>query len=152
MNLELKIPPVILVAIFCILMYQVYVLVPVLRFDYSYSKVFSISLCSLGVFIIVSGVISFRREKTTVNPLRPGEASALVTRGVYRLTRNPMYLGMAVILFAWAVYLSSFFSFVIAGLFIPYMNQYQIKPEERFLIELFGDSYYEYKSRVRCWL
>jgi protein-S-isoprenylcysteine O-methyltransferase Ste14 len=105
-----------------------------------------------GVAVAVGGVMSFRRAKTTVNPLKPETSVALVSTGVYSFTRNPMYLGMVLALFAWALYLSSIWSFVGPVLFALYITRFQIVPEERVLDRLFGTPFAEYKKRVRRWL
>ena len=96
--------------------------------------------------------MSFRRARTTVNPLKPETSAALVSTGVYSFTRNPMYLGMALALFAWAVYLSSVWSLLGPVLFALYITRFQIVPEERVLDGLFGASFAAYKKRVRRWL
>jgi protein-S-isoprenylcysteine O-methyltransferase Ste14 len=98
-------------------------------------------------------VTSFRRAQTTVDPTRPAKASALVVGGVYRLSRNPMYLGFLLLLLAWGVYLSHLPSLLLAPLaFVLYLNRFQITPEERALESLFGDEYRAYKREVRRWL
>ena len=109
-------------------------------------------LIMTGMGVCLFGVISFRRAQTTVNPIKPSQASSLVCSGIYQFSRNPMYLGMALFLSAWAVYLSSALIWLGPIGFILYMNQYQIKPEERALALLFGKAYTEYQSRVRRWL
>jgi protein-S-isoprenylcysteine O-methyltransferase Ste14 len=96
--------------------------------------------------------MSFRRAKTTVNPLKPETSAALVSTGVYSHTRNPMYLGMVLALFAWAVYLSSIWSLVGPAFFVLYITRFQIIPEERALDRLFGAPFAAYKTRVRRWL
>ncbi|GIU38097.1 isoprenylcysteine carboxylmethyltransferase family protein [Shewanella schlegeliana] len=109
-------------------------------------------LLAFGVFCAIAGVISFNRAKTTVHPLKPETASALVTSGIYRFSRNPMYLGMALALCAWACYLGSIWSVVgIAG-FLLYMYRFQIRPEERALEAIFGQEFIGYKKRVRPWI
>lgn len=105
-----------------------------------------------GVGIDLMGLLAFRSSRTTVNPLKPERASAIVTGGVYRVSRNPMYLGMALLLLAWAVYLSALLPFAGPILFILYMTQFQIKPEERALRARFGQAYAAYTARVRRWL
>ncbi|MGS0694685.1 methyltransferase family protein [Shewanella sp. 0m-4] len=110
------------------------------------------SLLLLGLLSAIAGVISFKRAKTTVNPLKPETASALVTSGMYRLSRNPMYLGMVFALCAWACYLESIWSVVGIIGYILYMQRFQIRPEERALKSLFGQVFIDYKSRVRPWL
>ncbi|WP_220782601.1 methyltransferase family protein [Shewanella sairae] len=109
-------------------------------------------LLSLGMASAIAGVISFRQARTTVNPLKPESTSALVTSGMYKFSRNPMYLGMALALCAWAVYLASLCSmFGIVG-FMLYMQRFQIAPEERALETIFGQEFIDYKKRVRPWV
>jgi protein-S-isoprenylcysteine O-methyltransferase Ste14 len=108
-------------------------------------------LAVVGVAFDLLGLIAFRRARTTVNPLHPERASALVTGGIYSVTRNPMYVGMAFLLTAWAVYLSSPWPFLGPALFVVYITRFQIKPEERVLRERFSE-YHSYASRVRRWL
>ena len=111
-----------------------------------------------GIFVIVSlgigveALIGFRRAKTTVNPLRPDQASALVTGGIYRWTRNPMYLGMLLLLIGWACILSNGAALAILPLFVIYMNRFQIGPEERALRARFGAEFDNYCRNVRRWL
>lgn len=106
----------------------------------------------VGVAVALGGVWSFRRARTTVNPLRPEKTAALVSTGVYSFTRNPMYVGMALVLLAWAIYLSALASLVGPVLFVAYITRFQIVPEERVLDDLFGAAFAEYKRRVRRWL
>ncbi|KPA88094.1 putative protein-S-isoprenylcysteine methyltransferase [Pseudomonas asplenii] len=105
-----------------------------------------------GVTICLAGVFSFRRARTTVNPLRPETASALVRSGIYRYTRNPMYLGFATVLVAWSIFLA--WPPALLGVlgFVTYMNRFQIGPEERALAGLFGRDFTQYCSQVRRWL
>jgi protein-S-isoprenylcysteine O-methyltransferase Ste14 len=105
-----------------------------------------------GVILAGLGVRAFRASRTTVNPLKPELASALVTGGVYRITRNPMYAGMAFVLLAWAVYLGAVLPFVGIAVFVLYITRLQILPEERVLRSLFGVAYDTYAARVRRWL
>jgi protein-S-isoprenylcysteine O-methyltransferase Ste14 len=96
--------------------------------------------------------IRFRRANTTVNPLKPQAASSLVTIGIYRYTRNPMYLGLLFLIVAWAVLLSSPFALLGPVTFVAFIGRFQIVPEERVLSALFGEEYAAYKSHVRRWL
>lgn len=98
------------------------------------------------------GVRAFRVSRTTVNPLKPDQASALVTGGVYRVTRNPMYVGMAFVLLGWAVFLSAAWPFLGPLLFVLYITRFQIQPEERALARLFDGQFARYRARVRRWL
>ena len=110
------------------------------------------TLAALGVGIALSGVLSFRRARTTVNPLKPESSSALVTSGIYRLTRNPMYLGMAVVLLGWAAWLGSPWMLLGVATFAAYITRFQIVPEERALMRLFGAAFATYRARVRRWI
>jgi protein-S-isoprenylcysteine O-methyltransferase Ste14 len=112
----------------------------------------ALALGASGMAVAIGGVISFRRAETTVNPLKPERSAALVSTGVYSFTRNPMYLGMVLVLFAWAVYLSSAWSLLGPILFALYITRFQIVPEERVLDRLFGAPFAAYKKRVRRWL
>ena len=106
----------------------------------------------IGAFFCLAGVVSFRRAKTTVNPLKPEAASALVNSGIYRISRNPMYVGFALFLVAWAVYLSSPWALVGVVGFVLYINRFQIQPEERALAALFAEEFERYKRSVRRWV
>ena len=112
----------------------------------------AVILALVGAAIALSGVISFRRAQTTVNPLKPETSTALVSTGIYGITRNPMYLGMLTVLLAWAVYLSSVWALLGPVAFALYITRFQIIPEERALRSLFGPSFVEYTHRVRRWL
>ncbi|MCM0611264.1 isoprenylcysteine carboxylmethyltransferase family protein [Marinobacter sediminum] len=109
-------------------------------------------LLALGVFFSVAGVISFRQANTTVDPRKPEAASSLVSSGIYRFSRNPMYVGFALALSAWAVFLASAWSLSGVVGFVLYLNHFQIIPEEQALRELFGEEFRAYESRVRRWL
>lgn len=111
-----------------------------------------IGLIVIGLCFELAGVLAFRKQRTTVNPLRPERASAMVSHGIYRMTRNPMYVGMACMLLGLAVYLSVLVSFVGPVVFVAYITQFQIKAEERVLKRLFGTDYEQYCSHVRRWL
>ena len=106
----------------------------------------------IGISFDIAGIVSFYRAKTTINPLRPDKATSLVSTGVYRVTRNPMYVGMLFLLIAWAIYLVSIWSLLGPLAFVLYMNRFQIGPEEKALETLFGDEFAEYGKRVRRWL
>jgi len=112
----------------------------------------ALPLLLLGIGVCLAGVLSFRRARTTVNPLRPESASALVNTGIYRHTRNPMYLGFAIMLLAWSLFLA----WPAAGLgvmaFVLYINYLQILPEERALRGLFGEDFARYCDALPIWL
>jgi protein-S-isoprenylcysteine O-methyltransferase Ste14 len=109
-------------------------------------------VAAIGVAFDVSGIIAFARAKTTVNPMKPENSAAVVSSGVYRITRNPMYVGMAFILLAWAVFLASPWALLGPLVFAAYITRFQIKPEERALAARFGAEFASYQAHVRRWL
>lgn len=110
------------------------------------------AIALVGIGFSAAGVLAFRRVRTTLHPTKPEMASALVSSGVYRITRNPMYVGLSCILVAWAVFLSSAWALLGVVGFVLYIDRFQIAPEERALAKLFGSDYADYQSRVRRWL
>jgi len=150
--LELKIPPAVLVAFTGALMWLASAVMPATALVIPGRSLGAALLVLTGVIISGLGVASFRRAKTTVNPMNPGSASVLVDRGIYRLTRNPMYLGFLVVLLGWAFFLSNLVALLPLPAFISYMNRFQIEPEEKALVALFGQTFVAYQTRVRRWL
>ena len=102
--------------------------------------------------VALAGIWEFRKAKTTINPTSPEKASYLVSGGIYRVTRNPMYLGMQFILIATIFKFGNYYGFIALPLFILYITQFQIKPEERIIEKIFGEEYCQYKKKVRRWL
>ena len=100
----------------------------------------------------VSAIIQFRRAGTTANPLDDAKVTALVTDGIYGWTRNPMYLGLSVLLLGWAIHLGTLSPFVLPPLFVVLITQIQIVPEEHALRERFGEDYARYCRDVSRWL
>ena len=149
--LELKIPPPVVAILVASLMWLAS-RAPALRFEIPARRTIAASLAILGVAVAVAGVVSFRRARTTVNPLKPESSSSLVVSGVYRFSRNPMYVGVLLVLLGWAVLLSNVLAFVIVPAFVLYMNRFQIGPEEAVLAKMFGEEYAAYRSRVRRWI
>jgi protein-S-isoprenylcysteine O-methyltransferase Ste14 len=150
--LELKIPPPLVWLAFAGAMRCVADAAPRLSFTLSRSSAIALALVALGVAVALAGVIAFRNKRTTVNPLTPSASSSVVSGGVYRLSRNPMYLGFLLALAGWAVYLSNAGAALLLPAFVAYLTQYQIKPEERALLAKFGSEFAQYRSRVRRWL
>jgi protein-S-isoprenylcysteine O-methyltransferase Ste14 len=112
----------------------------------------ALAIAVIGMAFDVAGLIAFRRAKTTVNPMKPEKSAALVSSGVYRITRNPMYVGMAFFLLAWAVFLASPWALLGPLVFAAYITRFQIQPEERVLAARFGAEFESYRARVRRWL
>lgn len=150
--LELKIPPVLLVVIFADLMFGVSRVFPDLGLDYSL-RLYSFSIIAiLAGSIAAAGVWSFRVANTTVNPTKPGSSSSLVQSGIYKYTRNPMYLGFACFLFGLGLFFNNIFSIFLVLAFVGYMTVFQIKPEEQALSKIFGKHFQQYKISTRRWL
>lgn len=156
-KLELKIPPVLLLW-FCLSgAYGLAWLFPAAQIVQTPSTHWlHMMLCSLIAFMgpafIAAGVIAFKRHQTTVNPWQPETSAHLVQTGIYRRTRNPMYVGFGLILLAWLVYLAHAFAILWLPFFIAYLTYFQILPEERFLNIKFQDAFQQYCQRVRRWL
>jgi len=150
---ELRIPPPLVgIVIAGAMWFVASSLSPLLHLPATIRLPVAVILVLVGVAIALSGVISFRRAQTTVNPLKPETSTALVSTGIYRVTRNPMYLGMLAVLLAWAAYLSSAWALLGPVAFALYITRFQIIPEERALHSLFGDAFVEYTRRTRRWL
>jgi protein-S-isoprenylcysteine O-methyltransferase Ste14 len=105
-----------------------------------------------GLTIAALGAVAFRNASTTVNPLRPESTSSMVVSGVYALTRNPMYVGFALVLVGWGAYLAAPAAFLGPVVFIAFITRFQIIPEERALSAKFGREFAEYTAKVRRWL
>lgn len=150
--LELRVPPPVVGLVFGAAMWLVAEVSPSLSLVVPFRTAFCIALAAAGVAVGLLGICSFRRQRTTVNPLKPDAATALVTGGVYRVTRNPMYLGMALVLIGWAVFLGNALAPILVLGFMLYINRYQIEPEERVLATLFGTEFDAYRRRVRRWI
>ncbi len=150
-SLETRIPPLVVVTIcavaMAVLAYAVpaSVLVPA-------RMVLALTLMVAGVLVVLAGVLAFRRQKTTVNPFTPEQSSSLVATGIYRFSRNPMYLGFLLVLLGWCVYLANWASALLLPVFVAYMNRFQIEPEERALTQRFGQQFLVYSQSVRRWL
>jgi len=107
---------------------------------------------SIALFLVLSAFYSLKKVKTTANPRMPERTEVLVTSGIFRYTRNPMYLSLLFLLVAWAFWLSNFAAFPFLPVFIVYITRFQIMPEERELSRKFGESYQDYLNCVGRWL
>ena len=141
-----------MVAACALLMWLAARLFPFFDFELPWRELFA-ALLLIGALIIgLAAVYGFHRAKTTVNPLKPEASTALVTGGLYRWTRNPMYLAMLLLLLAWACIVSNWAALAILPLFVAYLNRFQIGPEERALQARFGAEFESYRRKVRRWL
>jgi protein-S-isoprenylcysteine O-methyltransferase Ste14 len=150
--LELKIPPVIVTLLFAVLMWLVARLTPSTPIDSGFRIIAVLLLGAAATVIGVAGVVAFRKANTTVNPLIPDACTSLVNSGIFRLTRNPMYLALLLTLTAWGFILSNFYSLALCVVYVVYLNRFQIVPEERALEAVFGDEFIAYREKVRRWI
>ena len=151
-SLELKVPPPLVAAIIAVAMWGISRVTPLLEVATAYRVWAAIAVAATGGFLSIGGVVAFRRARTTVNPMKPESASSLVGSGVYRITRNPMYVGLLLVLIAWATFLAAPLALPGPLAFLLYIGRFQIALEEAALTKLFGTEYAEYKAKVRRWL
>jgi len=150
--LELKVPPPVVALVTAVLMWLASHSSPTLAFVFPAGNLLAVGLAAIGLMVAISGVVTFRRARTTLNPTKPETSSSLVSWGIYKITRNPMYLGLLLLLTAWAIFLSNWLAFLFLPVFVVYMNRFQIVPEEQALTLLFAREFVAYQSRVRRWL
>lgn len=151
-SLELKVPPLVVALILGFMMWLTARLLPAATFSFDVMTPLAIVVAALAIALGASGVLAFRKHDTTVHPMRPDTASTVVRNGVFRYTRNPMYLGIALLLAAWGIYLANVAALALLVVFVAYMTRFQIIPEERALLEKFGKDYADYAIRTRRWL
>ena len=151
-SLEVKVPPPAVAAAMAVAMWGASRLAPLVQVPDALRLGTAAAIALLGIGFSAAGILAFRHARTTVNPTKPQQASSLVSSGVYRITRNPMYVGLSFVLVAWAVFLSSAWALLGPVAFVLYIGRFQIAPEERALATLFGTEYARYQARVRRWL
>jgi len=149
--MRLKVPPVFVFTIFGVLMYLLAQFLPVGYFDFFGRKYLMFTLFTIAGSIGFISLLQFFKSKTTADPTTPLKASKLVTSGIYQFTRNPMYLGLLLMLLAWGLWLGNAFNVLLAAGFVAYMNAFQIAPEEEALLQLFDKEYRQYCTLVRRW-
>lgn len=152
MNLELRVPPPLAMLLAAGLMWLAALALPALDFPLEARGSIAVAVALAGVIVASVAFFQFRRVGTTVNPMKPTDSAALVTQGIYRFSRNPMYVGDALMLIGWALWLANAAALALVALFVLYLNRYQIAPEERALGARYGAAYTEYCRAVRRWL
>lgn len=150
--LEHKVPPPAIAVTVAAVMWLISVATPTLILSLPLRLTLAISFAAVGLGVALSGIVSFARSRTTINPLNPQAATTLVDSGVYRFSRNPMYLGILLVLVGWAALLGNAFAVLVLPGFVWYINRFQIIPEERALLECFGSAFVAYSGKVRRWL
>lgn len=152
-GLELKIPPPLQILTAALLMGGLaYWNSWPLPLPWAWRATLAAVLAVIGVAVLLFCGHMFIKAKTTYLPMRPEKSSALVTNGIYRYSRNPMYLSMAVFLLGVGILCGDVLALLVLPLFAMYMTRYQIIPEERALERLFGEAYRDYKRRTRRWV
>ena len=148
--MQTKIPPPILALIMIVIIYLSSLTVE--TFTFSYQTVLGILVVVIGLGCAVPSFRLFAKHKTTISPFTPSETTALVTAGMYRYSRNPMYLGLVLLTIAATIFFGTWLGIVIVVAFIFLLNFLQIIPEEEALLDIFGEEYVEYKKKVRRWI
>jgi len=151
-SLETKVPPVVLTAVLGLAGWLLAKLLPGASFLFRGQFTLAALCLVAGAAISLLGVKAFKDHRTTVNPTAPEETSQVVTTGVYKFTRNPMYVGFGLILLAAIVFFGNIASIAVIPFYVVYMTELQVKPEERVLLAKFGAPYSEYMTAVRRWL
>jgi protein-S-isoprenylcysteine O-methyltransferase Ste14 len=147
-----RLPPLVVAPLVALLMWLAARSVPSWSIAFPGIEIVAWALLASAMAVGMAGLAAFRNARTTVNPLQPDKASALVTNGIYRHTRNPMYLAVAMVLLAWGLLLGHAVAPFGLAIFVAWMNRCQIAPEERALTRLFGAEFERYRREVRRWL
>jgi protein-S-isoprenylcysteine O-methyltransferase Ste14 len=150
--LELKIPPPVVAVCTAVLMYLTEAPLDSTQTTAAARWAATAVLVCAGAAFDLSALWAFHRARTTINPMKPSATSSLVQDGVYRITRNPMYMGLLCLLCAWATYLGSPWTLIGPPAFVAYITRFQIQPEERVMADKFGADYLAYRTRVRRWI
>jgi protein-S-isoprenylcysteine O-methyltransferase Ste14 len=150
--LDHRIPPPLAMLLIAAAMWATARAWPAFAFDPPLRVPLAATIALIGLGIEIAAGWAFRRARTTVNPLRPQNAARLVTGGPNRFSRNPMYLSLALLLLAWALWLGHIAALALWPLFPLFVTRFQILPEERALAARFGAEYAAYCAKVRRWL
>lgn len=150
--LELKLPPVAVLLACAVLMWFAAKRFASPGFAFYGQGALAGLVLAAGMAIGIAAIRDFRRNATTANPMAPEKASQIVTTGIFGFTRNPMYLGLALVLVAWTIFLGSLPAATGVLVFVAWMTTFQIIPEERVLASKFGARYDDYRRSVRRWL
>ena len=151
-GLELKLPPPLVALIVAAAMWELARHSVHVELADSLRRGLAGTLFGASILLSLSAVLAFRRWKTTINPVNPEAATTLVNSGAFRLSRNPMYLGLSIALLGWALLLTAPWNLLGPVAFVLYMQRFQILPEERVLAAKFGAEFERYRSTVRRWL
>ena len=112
----------------------------------------SIIILLIGMLILINPIFKFIKSKTTIDPIKFKKVNKLITSGIYKYSRNPMYLGLLMIVISTSIFYLNIFSITTPILFVCWINRFQIKREEIFLTEKFGKEYLVYMTKTRRWV
>lgn len=147
----IRIPPPIYALAAAACMWLLYRHLPLASTDAQWPRIAGFCLIATGVAADLIAVWQFRQHRTTVNPLQPGRTTAIVTSGLYRLSRNPMYTGLLIALTGIVFVFRSLSPIIVLPAFMWVVTQFQIKAEERILLDKFGEEYNQYLHSVPRW-
>ena len=146
----LKIPPPLLVLILVISNYFSSKKIDLILLPNK--NLISFIILLVGVLILINPILKFIKSKTTIDPIKFKKVNKLITSGIYKYSRNPMYLGLLMIVISNTIFFLNIFSIITPILFYFWINKFQIKREEIFLTEKFGDEYLLYMTNTRRWI
>ena len=147
--METKIPPPIVTLIFIFLIgFSNRLIEP---FSFEYQTLLGVMIIICGLSVLISAARVFKQLETTINPMQPSQASKLAIIGPFKYTRNPMYLGMSIMLIGFGLFFGAKLTVCLVVMFVLYITFFQIIPEERAMEEKFTD-WKDYCSKVRRWL
>ena len=106
----------------------------------------------VGFVVLLIAISAFIKLKKTISTLKPEAATSLVTTGIFRLSRNPMYSDSSLLIIRIWVKTGAVSGFILVPSFVAYLNYFQILPEERAMQALFSGKYKVYCQQVRRWL
>ena len=145
-----KIPPPLVVLILVISTFFSSKKIDIIQIPFQ--NLISIFILSIGILILLNPVLKFKKSKTTINPIKFKKVNKLVTSGIYKYSRNPMYLGLLMIVVSSSIFYLNIYSILTPLFFYLWINRFQIKREEVFLTEKFGEDYLSYKKKTRRWI
>ena len=146
----LKIPPPLLVLILVIANYFSSKKIDLIHLPNQ--DLISILILLIGILILINPIFKFIKSKTTIDPIKFKKVNKLIISGIYKYSRNPMYLGLLMIVISTSIFYLNIFSITTPFLFYCWINRFQIKREEIFLTEKFGEEYMSYKIKTRRWI
>ena len=150
MDIKTKFPPPLVALTFGFLINYTKNIFP--KIEVKNEFIFGSFMIISGLIIILSAITLFKKYQTTITPLNPSNATKLITDGIYKFSRNPMYLGLLLVLLGISIILNPTGGFILIPLFILYLNLFQIIPEENAMVDLFKDEFLDYKKNVRRWI